>query len=125
MSVSLGKLQGVESVTVLLNDGKAMVRLKAGNAVTLEQVHQGVEKNGFTPQQATVTVSGQVAIVAGAPQIKLPGSNATYELTGTPSMQDALKGQSGKTVVVEGVIPAPKNKKAVHVIHVRTFTPAG
>jgi len=52
---SLKKIGGVEDVKVSLNDGKAIISLKPGNTVTLEQIQDIVRKNGFTPKEANVT----------------------------------------------------------------------
>lgn len=126
MSVSIEKIQGVESVQVRLNEGKATVQLKPGNAVSLDQLQRVIQKNGFTPQQTTVTARVEVLINNGEPQLKVPGPNVMYEVAGPhdTEVQEGLKKAAGKTLIVEGVIPAPgKGKVSEHVIQVKTFKP--
>ena len=123
MSVSLEKIPGVDSVNVSLNDGKATIRLKAGNTVTMEQVHQAVQRNGFNPQDATVTARAEPTLTGGKLQLKILGTNVTYDVAGPHdhAVQDGLRSLAGKPVIVKAVIPAPKDK--TRVLQVKTFKP--
>ena len=122
--MSLEKIPGVDSVNVSLNDGKATIRLKSGNTVTMEQVHQAVQRNGFNPQDATVTVRAEPTVTAGKLQLKILGTNVTYDVAGPHdrAVQDGLRNLAGKPVMLEAVIPAPKDKS--HVMQVKTFKSA-
>ena len=51
-------LDGVDEVTVSLNEGYAEVRLHDGGQTTLAEIRSVIQKNGFTPKNAVVTVSG-------------------------------------------------------------------
>lgn len=127
MSVAIKKIQGVESVDVSLNNGLATIRLKAGNSVSLEQVRQRIEQNGFTPKDAKVTARGEVISTGGKLQFKLLGVNRIYDISldSTPGrLSDEIKKQTGKTVFVEGIIPAhhpPKKAKAPPIFQLKAI----
>jgi len=54
------KVPGVESVEASLNEGKALVRLRSGNTVRLEELVQRVRDNAFTPKEARVLVHAEL-----------------------------------------------------------------
>lgn len=126
MRVSVERLEGVESATVSLNEGRAVIQLKPGNTVSLKHVRESVERNGFTPQAANVTMRARVIAAGDKLQLAVSGPNETYEVAPTPhavQIGEDLKQYVGKTVVVEGSVPAPKNKGSA-VIQVKSVKPA-
>ncbi len=52
------KLPGVESVQASLKQGRAIVKLKPGNTVRLDDLVQKVRDNAFNPKEARVGVRG-------------------------------------------------------------------
>jgi copper chaperone CopZ len=56
----LKALSGVEAVTVSLNDGYAEVDLREDSQLTLADIREVIRKNGFSPKNAEVRVSGKV-----------------------------------------------------------------
>jgi copper chaperone CopZ len=102
---ALKKFPGVESVDVSLNKGLASVKLKPGNTVLAEQLWDAVEKNGFTPKETHVVVRGEVLQSAGKLQLKVTGTNRTYDLVGAPKALEL----GGKTVTIEGTITPAKD----------------
>lgn len=56
----LGKLHGVTSVRVSLNEGKAVVALAPESRTTLAQIREVIRHNGFTPKDARATLVGRV-----------------------------------------------------------------
>lgn len=56
----LGKLPGVTSVRVSLNEGKAVAQLAPDSATTLAQIREVIRHNGFTPKDASVTLVGRL-----------------------------------------------------------------
>jgi copper chaperone CopZ len=113
VSVSLKKIDGVESVKVSLNEGLARIVLKPKNTIRLEQLREVVEKNGFTPKEARVAVRGEIVSVDGHLYLKVMGLNQRYTLSAGPKAEkteDELKKMVGKTLLVEGMI-APPGKK--------------
>lgn len=114
------KVAGVENVETRLNDGKAIIRLKPGNTIRFDELIRMVRDKAFTPREARVSVLGE--LVLGSTQLRVSGTNDVYELSG-PAVAD-LRKLIGKTVLIEGIIPAPKDKAYVKVIELKSFKPA-
>lgn len=115
MSVALQKVDGVTAVSVTLKDGRAKLTLEPGNTVTLSELRRVIERNGFTPQSATVIAEAEeIRSAAGQSQIKVSGSNETFLVapTTTENVRAELKKHTGKRVVVEGVVPAAKDNSS-------------
>lgn len=123
MSVALQKIPGVASVETSLNRGKALVRLKPGNSVRLEDLTQKVLDNAFTPKEAMVTVRGELVSDYGRLRLKVLGIDRTYDLvlSSTSPGGGELGKQAGKTIVVDGVIPAREGRTAPTVIQVKAW----
>lgn len=124
MSVGLKRISGVESVTVSLNEGLATIRLKPGNSVRLEQVWQSVKDNGFTPREAKVSAHGEVIFSDSKLQFRLRGTDQLYDLVVDPKAErisKEIRQQTGKILLVEGVIPAPDDKTGPRTIHLTGF----
>lgn len=114
MSVSLQKLEGVRAAKVSLNDGRAAIELEPGNKVTLADIREQVQRNGFTPQGATVTVRARVAAAGNRVRLEVPETKEIFEVATTPyaGKLAALEKHVGQVVMVEGLIAAPKEKAA-------------
>lgn len=56
----IGRLHGVRSVRVSLNDGEAVVSLVPEGRTTLAQIREVIRHNGFTPKDARATYVGRV-----------------------------------------------------------------
>ena len=101
------KLSGVESVDVSLNKGLAAVKLKPGNALTVEQFWKTVRQNGFTPKETRVVVRGDVLQSGGKLQLKVSGANRIYGLAPdakAPKAIDEVKRHIGKPLTIEGTL---------------------
>lgn len=128
MSVALQKIDGVDSVKVTLNDGKATVTFKPLNKVTLAQIRAAIEKNGFTPKAATISATADVVADAGGqPQLRVSGTNEAFPVssgTGEAARTD-LKKQVGKRVLIQGVVPPLKENSggAMDVKEVKAVVP--
>jgi hypothetical protein len=117
VSVRLGRLEGVEAVRISLNEGKAIIELKADNTVALDQVRTVVEQAGFTPEAARVRARVQVALEQGRPRLRVVGTTDAYDAAAAETkVIDALKKQAGDTVIVEGIIEAPKQGAAARLL---------
>jgi len=126
--VSMKKVESVDSVNVSLNEGLAKVHLKAGNTVRLEHLREVIEKNGFTPRKARVTVLGEVVSVDGILHLKITGLDQRYTLAIDPNARRTeaeLKKLVGKILLVEGVIVSPKEEKTPQTLRVTTFKELG
>jgi copper chaperone CopZ len=124
--VGMEKLAGVESVEVSLNRGLASLKLKAGNSVRLEQVHEVVTSKGFTPREARVAVMGEMKAGDGRPGFKVSGIEQLYEveIDSKAAISPAELGKlAGRKLMAEGVIAAPPPPKANtrQIIHLSGF----
>jgi copper chaperone CopZ len=121
--VNIEKLPGVESVTVSLNEGRAVIALKAGNTVTLAQLRQTVERNGFTPQEAVIRAEAEVSGKPDTIQLRIAGTEESFDLSAEPLADDvleALRGRAGQRVLIEGTVPVRTDRKAAPVIQVKS-----
>jgi len=124
--VTIEKLPGVESATVSLNEGRAVIRLRADNTITLAQVRESVERNGFTPQQATVEAEVEVLRSGGRIQLRVAGTSETYDvrLGALPAtIQQQLTAAAGSRILIQGVVAAQKDKKVAPTIQVTNVKP--
>lgn len=120
------RLPGVESAKVSLNEGRATIQLNPGNAISMTQIRQSVERNGFTPQQAVISAQADVVATDNRLQLKISGTNDTYDIAATAhaeSIQQQLKKHAGQRVVIEGIVPVQKDPKATPVIQVNSVKP--
>lgn len=117
------KLPGVESATISLNEGRALIQLKPGNTTTMAQIRESVKRNGFTPQQAVITAQADVVPQGNRLQVKISGTNDTYDLAPT-ALQQQLQKNAGQRILIEGIVPAQKDPKAMPVIQVNSVKPA-
>lgn len=120
------KLPGVESTEVRLNEGRAIIRLKPGNAITIAQIRRSVERNGFTPQQAVISAEADVIARGDKLQLRIRGTTDTYDIASTAhadTIQQQLKKHTGNAVVIEGIVPASKDSKGIPVIQVNSVKP--
>jgi copper chaperone CopZ len=90
----LRKLDGVTSVRVSLNEGKALVTLAPESRTTLAQIREVIRHNGFTPKDARATLVGRVMrqgdrwwIDTGSGRFVLDADRAT--LQGQTAAQEA------------------------------------
>jgi len=120
------RLPGVESADVRLNEGRASVRLTAGNAVTMADMRRSVTRNGFTPQQAVVHAQAEVVATGGRLQLRISGTNDAYDVAMTAhasGIQQQLEKYAGQRILVDGIVPAPRDAKAVPVMQVTGVGP--
>jgi copper chaperone CopZ len=103
--VSLKSVSGVDSVDVSLAKGFAAVKMKPGNTATLKQLQNAITKNGFTMKDSTATVTGTIVVANGKSQLQISGSNELLTLVPESQASGDATSLSGKSVLVEGVIP--------------------
>ena len=120
-------VDGVTSAKVTLKEGRASVTLRPGNKVRLSELQRLIERNGFTPRGAAVVAEAEVSrSPAGEAQIKVSGSNETFTVapSTTDQVKTELKKQTGRKIVVEGVIAAPQENPG-GAMEVKDVRPAG
>lgn len=125
------KVEGVESVRVSLNRGEALLRLKAGNSVTVERIRQVVIDTGFTPKDSDVEIVGKVVEHSGKAALAVSGPDVVYLLVdhrqATGKVQKLWREAREKEVVVRGHLPETTTKgRAVEprILEVRDFAQA-
>ncbi|MBV6655604.1 heavy-metal-associated domain-containing protein [Ekhidna sp.] len=69
----LKKMDGLESVKVSLNDGKAYLTLAATNELTLQKIQEEVKNNGFSARNAEVTLKGELQKERNVWKVKVNG----------------------------------------------------
>ena len=121
MRVSLKSLLGVDSVDVSLAKGLAAVKMKAPNTATLKQIQNAITKNGFTLKESTATVAGTIVVANGKGQLQISGSNELLTLVPESQASGDATSLSGKSVLVEGVIPEPAKGKSPDSIRYRSL----
>ena len=114
------KMTGVEKVEAKLNEGKAIITLKPGNTIRFDDLIKVVRDKAFTPKEARVSIQGE--LVPGKPQLRVSGTDDVYDLSGAAAAE--LPKSTAKAVILEGVIPAPKDKAYLKAIEVKSFKPA-
>ena len=121
------KLPGVEAAKVSLNEGRAVIQLRPGNAVTMAQIRRSVERNGFTPQQAAINAEADVVAKGDKLQLRISGTNDIFELASSghaDSVLQQLRKSAGQRVLIEGMIPAQKkDETATPAIQVNSVKP--
>ena len=121
MRVSLKSVSGVDSVDVSLAKGLAAVKMKPGNTATLKQLQNAITKNGFTMKDSTATVTGTIVVANGKSQLQISGSNELLTLVPQSQASVDATSLSGKSVLVEGVVPEAAKGKTPDSIHYRSI----
>ncbi len=115
MRVAIGRIEGVDSARVSLEQGLATVWLRPDNHVRIEQVREAIRSNGFSPKGAEVAVRGRLSGSRGAPAITVEGSNDVLLLgadSADPGKLPALERlAAGAVVTVRGNVPETDAKR--------------
>ena len=109
----LGKLPGVTSVKVSLNDGYAELTASAGSLLSVAQIREVIRNNGFTPKEARIDLEGTLQLT---PDPQLLVGKTSYPLmlpTGTAGVS------SGERVSLTGVVATDELR-----VQVETISPA-
>jgi hypothetical protein len=83
------KVPGVDAARVSLNEGLTVLDLRAGNAVTLEQLRAVLKRNGFVSKEARVTARGTAALKNARLWFTVAGSGETFELASSEASRAA------------------------------------
>lgn len=92
----------------------------------MAEIRRSVARNGFTPQQAVISAQADVMATGGRLQLKISGTNDTYDVVMTgraDGIQQQLKKYAGQRLVVDGIIPVPRDPKTAPVIQVNGVEP--
>ena len=77
VSKSVGRLDGVESVTVSLKTGTLEIVLKRGNTFKMSTLRKRIKENGFRSMEAKVTAVGSYD---GSSMFHILGSDESYDI---------------------------------------------
>lgn len=116
------KLPGVESATVKLNEGRAVLVLKPENTLTLEQIRESVRRNGFTPRDARITATAE--IVGGERlRLRITGTQDVYDVRVTSALEQQLRAAGNRPVIVEGTVPVATDPQDAMMLQVTSVKP--
>jgi hypothetical protein len=116
------KLPGVESATVKLNEGRAVLVLKPENSLTLGQIRDSVRRNGFTPRDARITATAEV-VASEALRLRVTGTQEIYDVRGTSALEQQLRAAGSRPVLVDGTISVGHDPKDPMVWQVTSVKP--
>ena len=105
---ALKKLKGVEKVEVKLNAGLAIVHLKSGNHISLQDMKKVISEHGFMPGDAIVKFTGTVNSENGKTWIEVSDVNEVLNLNETAA--NSVSSQIGKTLTLQGKVGSPDEK---------------
>ena len=108
VGVALKKLKGVDTVEVKLNAGLAIVHLKSGNRISLQDMKKVISDHGFTPGDAVVKFTGTVNSENGKTWIEVSDVNEVLNLD--EAAANSVSSQIGKTVMLQGKVTTPNKK---------------
>lgn len=97
----LKKMDGLQTVKVSLNDGKAYLELAKNNNLSLKQIQEEVKKNGFSAKKAEVVIEGKLINKNGG--FVLETGSETYSIVNSTSGDFNSKLKSG-TIKLKGVV---------------------
>jgi hypothetical protein len=109
--VAVTKLDGVETADVSLNEGRVHIEFARQNAVTVGQLRRTIRDQGFSPKDATLTLSANIVIRDGVILAVVPGSEASYTLTAEGEVRTRLTNAAGTTVTVQGHVGADEGEE--------------
>lgn len=95
--------EGVEAVSVSLNDGLVALTLQPENDVTLQEIREAIRESGFSAETATITVSGTLAKEDG--QWILSSSSGARYLLEQASKNISQQVSTREQVTVTGTVP--------------------
>jgi hypothetical protein len=116
MSVS-----GVEAVEVSLEKGRAAVKLKPGNTVTLKQLQTAITKNGFTMKESHIVATGKVMQAEGGAKFQISGSNDVVSLVPESPGDAAPVPGSSATFLIDGTVPEAAKNKVPDMVRYRSL----
>jgi copper chaperone CopZ len=110
MSGAIKKLEGVESIDMLPDKGTAVIRLKADNKITLQQLRRAIKSFGYEVKGAEITARGRVTAT--------PGSAMTLDLLNGAVLQIAggVAQASDAIVEVTGTVKAGEKDQEILTI---------
>ena len=110
MSTAVKKLDGVESVELIAEKGAAVIRLKADNKITLQQLRRVIKSVGYDAKDADITARGRLA-----------ADGKTFDLLNGSVMQVDGPTESAADAIVEVTGVAKPGEKDVEILAIATI----
>lgn len=95
------KMDGLKNVRVSLNDGKAYLELSENNSLSLRQIQDEVERNGFSAKKAEVVIESKLINKNGG--FELETGTETYSIVASTSDDLNSKLKPG-TIKLKGIV---------------------
>jgi len=114
MERGLGSMEGVETVSVSLNEGLAALTLAKTNSIAYEDIRTTVSNGGFAAKKATLTVRGTVRHVGDRWVLDTPAGDQFVLRTGgetNATAADLQRLKPDQQVTVTGRVPASSEAK--------------
>lgn len=111
MSTAVKKLDGVESVELIAEKGAAVIRLRADNKITLQQLRRVIKSVGYEAKNADITARG-----------KIVGGGSSFDLMNGSVLQlaEATRADSDAVVEVTGIAkPGEKDAEVLTIATIR------
>lgn len=113
VSGAIDAIEGVDSVSVSLTEGRAHIVLKPGNKVALKQIQQAIQDRGFTIEEAELRINGTVAKRNDQVVLEVTGLDLLFQLQDHPEAEKKVDGlvESALDSAVSIVGHLPKSKE--------------
>jgi len=107
--VAVTGLGGVTTAEVSLNEGRVTIELDSDNQVTIAEIRRVIRDQGFSPREASVTVTARVQARGEHVVAVVPGSGTTFTLVSEASREPSLRTVVGATATLEGRVEQDEN----------------
>ena len=105
MGVAVKKLKGVERVEVKLNSGLAIVHLKSGNRIQMQDLKKAVESRGFSTGGAIIKFTGTINSENNKTWVEVSGIEEVLQLNEV--IANSIRIENGKALSLKGKIQPP------------------
>ncbi|MEQ8878432.1 MAG: heavy metal-associated domain-containing protein [Cyclobacteriaceae bacterium] len=112
----LKKMDGLESVKVSLNEGKAYLKLATNNELTLQKIQKEVKNNGFSARNAEVTLKGELLKEGNEWKIKV--NEETFKVS-TDTSGDILTNLKPGKIRIKGWVGDEEDGQTIRIWDIR------
>ncbi len=107
---ALKKIKGVDTASFRTADAVAVLDMKPGNTVPLEEIRDAVKRIGYTPKEAKVTMRGEPRMEGGHWLFRVAGGAVEYPLDVSAGQEiaDQVRQCAGGMAIVEASIAAER-----------------
>jgi copper chaperone CopZ len=108
---TLKKIKGVETATFRLADAVAVLEMKPGNTVPLDEIRDAMKRIGYTPKEAKIKVRGEAALEEGKWVLHVGAAQYPLDVQGNA---DQVRQCAGGAAIFEGSV-APERGSPLKV----------